>query len=159
VTRVCGHKGTQASVSQYQSNSRSLETARPVGCASALGRRFLDPNRSLDPWHDGRADIIPFRYMPVLLRGKGISHVGWDTDDLPCCPHLWRISALCIPLRVARSLELGLPWAYTLGVARSLEKGLFSCIPDCPSQVSICASLQFSCRSQSLENSHPEASG
>ncbi len=32
---------------------------------------------------DGWAEIIPFRYLPVLLGGKGTSHVGWDTGDLP----------------------------------------------------------------------------
>jgi hypothetical protein len=37
----------------------------------------------LTPWYDGWAEIIPFRYLPVLLGGKGTSHVGWDTDDLP----------------------------------------------------------------------------
>jgi len=37
----------------------------------------------LTPWHDGRAEIIPFRYLPDLLGGKGTSHVGWDTGDLP----------------------------------------------------------------------------
>ena len=41
----------------------------------------LGPNRS--PWYDGRAEIIPFRYLPVLLGGKGTSHVGWYTGDLP----------------------------------------------------------------------------
>ena len=28
-------------------------------------------------WYDGRAEIIPFRYLPVLLGGKGMWHVGW----------------------------------------------------------------------------------
>ena len=37
----------------------------------------------LTPWHDGRAEIPPFHYMPQLLGGKGISHVGWDAGDLP----------------------------------------------------------------------------
>ena len=27
------------------------------------------------------AEIIPFRYLPVLLGGKGTSHIGWDTGD------------------------------------------------------------------------------
>jgi hypothetical protein len=31
--------------------------------------------RLLTPWYDGRAEIIPFRYLPVLLGGKGTSHV------------------------------------------------------------------------------------
>jgi hypothetical protein len=29
------------------------------------------------------AEIIPFRYLPVLLGGKGTLHVGWDTGDVP----------------------------------------------------------------------------
>ena len=37
----------------------------------------------LTPWYDGRAEIIPFRYLPVLLGGKGTSHVEWGTGDLP----------------------------------------------------------------------------
>jgi hypothetical protein len=37
----------------------------------------------LTPWYDGWAEIIPFRCLPVLLGGKGTSHVGWDTGDLP----------------------------------------------------------------------------
>ena len=28
----------------------------------------------LTPWYDGRAEIIPFRYLPALFGGKGISH-------------------------------------------------------------------------------------
>ncbi len=64
-------------------------------------------NDLLTPWHDGRADIIPVRYLPVLLGGKLISHV----------------SALFTPLKVARSLEQGDFPGHTL--ARSLEQGLF----------------------------------
>ena len=30
-----------------------------------------------------KSNIIPFPYLPVLLGGKGTSHVGWDTGDLP----------------------------------------------------------------------------
>jgi hypothetical protein len=37
----------------------------------------------LTAWYDGRAEIIPFWYMSVLLGGKGTSLVGWDTGDLP----------------------------------------------------------------------------
>jgi hypothetical protein len=36
----------------------------------------------LTPCYDGRAEIIPSRCLPVLLGGKGTSHVGWDTGDL-----------------------------------------------------------------------------
>ena len=37
----------------------------------------------LTPWYDGWAEIIPFRYLPVLLGGKGTSHLGWAMGDLP----------------------------------------------------------------------------
>jgi hypothetical protein len=39
------HKGVQTAMGPSQSSSRSLETAHPVGCASALGRRFRDPKQ------------------------------------------------------------------------------------------------------------------
>jgi hypothetical protein len=59
-----------------------------VGCASAL---YLCPGAKvsgyqtdlLTPWYDGRAKIIPVRYLPMLLGGKGMSHVGRGTGDLP----------------------------------------------------------------------------
>jgi hypothetical protein len=35
------------------------------------------------PWHDVRAEIIPFQYLPVLLGWKETSLVGWDTGDMP----------------------------------------------------------------------------
>ena len=37
----------------------------------------------LTPWYDGRVEIIPFRCLPVFLAGKGTSHVGRDTGELP----------------------------------------------------------------------------
>ena len=37
------HKGAQIAIGLSQSSSRSLETARPVGRVSALGRRFRGP--------------------------------------------------------------------------------------------------------------------
>jgi hypothetical protein len=37
----------------------------------------------LTPWYDGPAEIVPFWYLPVLLGGKRMSHVGWGTGDLP----------------------------------------------------------------------------
>jgi hypothetical protein len=47
--RVGKHKGAQTAIGPSQSPSRSLETARPVGRASALdlcpGARFRDPKR------------------------------------------------------------------------------------------------------------------
>ena len=56
---------------------------RALGRASAMGEGFRIPNRSPEPWYDGRGEIIPFRYLPVLLEGKGMSHIGWGTGDLP----------------------------------------------------------------------------
>jgi hypothetical protein len=44
-------------------------------------RRFRDPNRP--PGTTGEPKSSLFRYLPVLLGGKGTSHVGWDTGDLP----------------------------------------------------------------------------
>ena len=43
VARVGRHKGAQTSIGPSQSPSRSMETARPVGRASALGRGFRQP--------------------------------------------------------------------------------------------------------------------
>ena len=82
--RVGKPKGAQTAIGPSQSPSRSLETARSVGRASTLGRRFSGSQTDLlTPWYDWRAEIIPFQYLPVLLGRKGTSHVGWDTGDLP----------------------------------------------------------------------------
>ena len=55
-----------------------------MGRAFALGAKVSGSKTDLlTPWYDGRAEIIPFRYLPVLLGGKGTLHVGWDTGDLP----------------------------------------------------------------------------
>ncbi len=75
----------------------------------------------------GRAKIIPFRYMPALLRGQGISHVGCDTGDLPSQGKQLRVSSPTWPRLPSRAwcaeglLVLALaaprsPWG-----ARSLE--------------------------------------
>jgi hypothetical protein len=40
--RVGKHKGAQTAIGPSQSPSRSVETARPVGRACALGQRFWD---------------------------------------------------------------------------------------------------------------------
>jgi hypothetical protein len=59
----------------------------------------------LTPWCDGWAEIIPFRYLPVLLGGKGTSHVGWDTGDLTSQGKKLRVSnptrPMCSPRRDA----------------------------------------------------------
>ena len=105
------HKGAQTSDCPPQSPSRCLETARP-----ALGR---DPRPGeedsgsqtdlLTPWHDGRAEIIPFQHMLALLGGKGISHEGSETGDLPSHGEKLRIStpAQVGPACVVRE---GTPW-------------------------------------------------
>jgi hypothetical protein len=85
------HKGAQTAIGFLlsQSPSRSLETARPVGRASALdfcpGAKVSGSQTDLlIPWYDGWAEIIPFQYLPVLLGGKGTSNVSrGDTGDLP----------------------------------------------------------------------------
>jgi hypothetical protein len=79
--RVGKHKGAQTAIGPSQSPSRSLETARPVGRASALdfcpGAKVSGSQTDLPtPWYDAWAEIIPFRHLPVLLGGKGTSHVG-----------------------------------------------------------------------------------
>ena len=86
--RVGRHKGAQTAIGPSQSPNRSLETARPVGRASALdlcpGAEVSGSHTDLlTPWYDGWAEIIPFRYLSVLLGGKGTSHVGCDTGDMP----------------------------------------------------------------------------
>ena len=82
------HKGAQTAISPSHSPSRSLETARTLGRACALdfcpGAKVSGSQTDLlTPWYDGWAEVFPFRYLPVLLGGKGTSHVGWDTGDLP----------------------------------------------------------------------------
>ena len=65
-----------------QSPSHSLELVLQGACLHACGRNLrqveglgstADP---VAPWHSRRAEIIPFHYMPPLLGGKRISHVG-----------------------------------------------------------------------------------
>jgi hypothetical protein len=85
--QVGKHKGAQTAIGPSQSPSRSLETARPVGRASALdlcpGAKVSGSQTDLlTPLYDGRAKIIPFRHLPVLLGGKETSHVRWDAGDL-----------------------------------------------------------------------------
>jgi hypothetical protein len=46
------------------------------------GGGFGIPSRSLDPWHDRRAEIIPLHCVPPLLGGKGISHVGVGHENV-----------------------------------------------------------------------------
>ena len=62
-------RGRKTVAGTQQSPTRSLE-----GSGSQP-----DP---LTPWYNGRAGIIPFRYSPDLLGGKGTSHVGGDKGDL-----------------------------------------------------------------------------
>jgi hypothetical protein len=140
VARLGGHKRAQTSIGPSQSPSRS-ETARPVGRASAWGEGFGIPNRSPDPWYEGWAEIIPFRYLPVLLGGKGTLHVGWDTGDLPSQGEKLRASnpirSMFAPRRNAwpphfpspprgGTLSGRLISPHPLGVARSPSRGLAS---------------------------------
>jgi hypothetical protein len=151
------HKRAQTASGPSQSPSRSLETARPGGTCLQPGAKVSgSPTDLLTPWYDGRAEIIPFQYLPVLPGGKGTSLVGWDTGNLPsqgknygyrtppvpCVPHGGTTGASVPP--------------HPLGVARSQSRGWrviapVAPVPNCPNQESICANLQCSCRSQSLE--------
>jgi hypothetical protein len=87
------HKGAQTAIGFLlsQSPSRSLETARPVGRASALdfcpGAKVSGSQTDLlIPWYDGWAEIIPFQYLPVLLGGKGTSNVSRGDTGGPAIP-------------------------------------------------------------------------
>jgi hypothetical protein len=64
------HKRAQTVSGPSQSLIHSLEVS---GSQTGL----------LNPGTKGGSDSIPFRYPPVLLGGKGTSHVGWDKGDLP----------------------------------------------------------------------------
>jgi hypothetical protein len=60
----------------YSNAQEGPDRLRSAPITDPLSRGFGIPNRSPDPWYKGRAEIIPFRYSPVLLRGKGTSHLG-----------------------------------------------------------------------------------
>jgi hypothetical protein len=76
VARRGGHRGAQTAIGPSQSPSRSLETARRGTCLRPGAKVSGSQTDLLTPLHDGRAEIIPFRYLPVLLGGQGTSHVG-----------------------------------------------------------------------------------
>ena len=57
---------------------------RPWAHVAQHRRRVLYPHSPFVLVAYGRAGIVPFRCSPDLLGGKGTSHVGWDTGDLPC---------------------------------------------------------------------------
>jgi hypothetical protein len=94
----CGpqHKGAQTAIG-----------GTCLRCGLGLGAKVSgSQNDLLTPWYDGRAEIIPLRsYLPVLLGGKGTSHVGWDTGDLPSQGKKLRASnptqPMCSPRRDA----------------------------------------------------------
>jgi hypothetical protein len=75
------HKRTETVSGPPQSQTRSLE-----GSGSQT-----DP---LTPWYNVRAGIIPFRYSPHLLGGKGTSHIGWETGELTSKGEKIRVSHL-----------------------------------------------------------------
>ena len=63
-----------------------------------LQNRYLEGSGSqtdpLTPWYNVRAGIIPFRYSPRLLGGKGTSHIGWETGELTSKGKKIRVSHL-----------------------------------------------------------------
>jgi len=140
------HERAQTVSGPPQSPTRSLEVSGSQ----------TDP---LTPCYNGRAGIIPFRYSPGLHGVKGTSHVGWDTSDLtsqgeklqgsnppgPCVPHSGAPTARQCPLP-------------SRGDALFSEQGpgivvVVSCTK-CPSQESICASLNVA-----VDHSRRGASG
>jgi hypothetical protein len=56
------------------------------------GEGFVIPNRSPDPLVRRASRDHPFLIPPVLFGGKGTSHVGWDTGDLPSQGKKLRVS-------------------------------------------------------------------
>jgi hypothetical protein len=75
--RVGKYNGAHTAIGPSQSPSCALATARPVGRASALD---FCPGAKVSR---SQTDLLIFRYLPVLLGGKGMSLVGWDTGNLP----------------------------------------------------------------------------
>ena len=151
-----------------QSPSRSLETAHPMGRAFALGAKVSGSKTDLlNPWYHGRAEIIPFRYLPVLLGGKGTSHVGWETGNMPSQGKKLQVSnptRLRFPRRRNacgasapphpsgwHALRAG-AWHHRRRIVWCRVVAPVAAVPNCPSQGSICDSLQCNCRSQSLEH-------
>jgi hypothetical protein len=100
---------------------RELYPHSPFGLVARLSATHKRAQTvSLTPWYNGRAGMIPFRYSPDLLGGKGTSHVGWDTGDLPSKGKQIRASNPTRPI-----------WLVVVVSCTKL-----------PSQESICASLQ-----------------
>ncbi len=102
----------------------------------------------LTPWYDGRAEIIPFRYLPVLLGGKGTSHVGWDTGGLPSQGKKLRASNPTRPMFPQRRNACGTSVPpHPLGVVRSQSRGLAS--SSCRSACGACT--KFDWRKKEIE--------
>jgi hypothetical protein len=130
------------------------------------GEGFGIPNRSPDHLvrRAGRDHPIPifagslWRERDVARRvGHGWSAIpgkktaGIEPHPAHCVPtaeRLWRLSTPSPP-RVTRSQSRGL--ASSLSCRRVVAP-----VPNCPSQGSICASLQCSCKSQSLKQEEGE---
>ena len=103
----------------------------------------------LTPWYDGRAEIIPFRYLPVLLGGKGTSHVGWDTGGLPSQGKKLRASNPTRPMFPQRRNACGASVPpHPLGVVRSQSRGLASS-SSCRSACGACT--KFDWRKKEIE--------
>jgi hypothetical protein len=107
--------------------SRQRDGAPRGSCLCPWAKVLGSQTDLLTPWYDGRAEIIPSRCLPVLLGGKGTSHVGWNTGDLTSQGKKKRVSNHTRPRF--------LPWRspcgasvppHPLRVARSQSRGLAS---------------------------------
>jgi hypothetical protein len=115
----------------------------PWDVPPSWGEGFGIPTRSPDPLYDGRAEIIPFRYLPVLLGGKGTSHVGWDTGGLPSQGKKLRASNPTRPMFPQRWNACGVSVPpHPLGVVRSQSRGLASA-SSCRSACGDCVMMLF----------------
>ena len=118
--------GLVARVQQHTRETKPLPV-RP-NQRPALSRVRESGSQTDPPWYNGRAGIIPFRYSPDLLGGKGTSHVGRDTGDLqsrgkkygnrtppgPCVPHGgslggWGGGKEAIVVKSSRTFQLMFP--------------------------------------------------
>ncbi len=103
----------------------------PRGTCLRPGAKVLGSQTDLlNPWYEGRAEIVPFQYLPVLLGGKGTSHVGWDTGDLPSQGEKPRASNPTRPILSPQRNACGASVPpHPLRVARSQSRGLASSSP------------------------------
>jgi hypothetical protein len=109
----------------FGNTQKGPDRHRSAPITDPLSRGFGIQPDPLTSWYNGRAGVIPFRYSPDLPGGKGTSHVGWDTGDLPSQGKKIRASNFTWPMRSPR---------------RNASSSLCR-VPNCPSQKSTCASL------------------